>query len=124
MQLKINGTDFTSFIAAGGFKWQRNDLESPKAGRTLDGTMQRGRVTTKIRLDITCRPLSTSELDLLMNKIYPEYVTVQYDDPMYGNVTKTMYSNNTPATCLIVHKDAGNNTWETWDEVTFPLIER
>ena len=123
MLLKIGGTDFTSYIEAGGFKWQRNDLESPKAGRTLDGTMQRGRVTTKIRLDIKCRPLSNAELTLLLNKIYPEYVTVQYDDPMYGRVTKTMYSNNNPASCLIVHKDS-SSTWETWDDVSFPLIER
>lgn len=120
MILKINGTDITPYIAAGGFKWQRNDLESPKAGRTLDGIMHRGRVTTKMRLDITCRPLYLLELKMIMTLIYPEYVQVEYDDPMSGRVSKTMYSNNTPATCLIVHEDGT----ETWDEVTFPLIEQ
>ena len=120
MLLKINGTDITPLIAAGGFKWQRNDLESPDAGRTLDGIMHRGRVTTKIRLDITCRPLSALELKLLLRIIINEYVSVEYDDPMSGREYKTMYSNNNPATCLIVHSDGT----ETWDEVTFPLIER
>lgn len=120
MLLKIDGTDITSLVAHGGFKWQRNDLESPDAGRTLDGLMHRGRVTTKIRLDITCKPLKQSELRSLLNLIYPEYVMVEYDDPMQGRVTKQMYSNNNPVTCLRVHSDGT----ETWDDITFPLVER
>lgn len=120
MVLKINGTDILPLIAAGGLKWQRNDLESPKAGRTLDGVMHRGRVTTKIRLDITIKPLKAEELRMLLNLIFPEYVQVEYDDPMQGRVRKTMYSNNNPATCLRIHSDGT----ETWDEVTFPLIEQ
>jgi len=120
MILKIDGTDITSLIALGGIKWQRNDLESPDAGRTLDGIMHRGRVTTKIRLDITCRPLTKSEVQMVLNLIYPEYVTVVYDDPMEGRVMKSMYSNNNPATFQMVHSDGT----ETWDDVTFPLIEQ
>ena len=120
MVLTINGTDITSLIAHGGLKWQRNDLESPKAGRALDGLMYRGRVSTKIRLDITCRPMKTDELRTLLNLIYPEYVSVTYEDPMEGVVTKTMYSNNNPVTFLRMHSDGT----ETWDDITFPLVER
>lgn len=120
MVLKIDGHDVTSFVALGGLKWQRNDLESPKAGRTLDGVMHRGRVSTKVRLDITCRPLNSMEVMNLLNWIYPEYVSVEYDDPMQGRVLKTMYSNNNPATFQMVHSDGT----ETWDDISFPLIER
>ena len=120
MTLTINGVDIVPYIAYGGFKWQRNDIDSPETGRSLDGLMHRGRVTTKIRLDITCRLLTTEELRVVLNTIQPEYVTVGYDDPMYGYVVKTMYSNNNPATYQI-KKPSGK---EYWSGVTFPLVER
>lgn len=120
MVLTIGSLDVVPFIAQGGVKWQRNDIDAPNTGRTLDGLMHRGRVTTKIRLDITCKPLKASELQLLLNAIYPEYVTVTYDDPMYGRVTKTMYSNNNPASFLIPQTDGD----DLWSGITFPLVER
>lgn len=120
MVLTIGSLDVVPFIAQGGVKWQRNDIDAPNTGRTLDGLMHRGRVTTKIRLDITCKPLKASELQTLLNAILPEYVTVTYDDPMYGRVTKTMYSNNNPATFLMMQPDDD----DMWTGVTFPLVER
>lgn len=120
MTLTVNGVNLMPFIAYKGLKWQRNDLDAEGAGRTMDGTMQRGRITSKSRLDITCRPLSGDELRAVMNAIYPEFVTVVYDDPMEGLVAKSMYSNNTPASCMLVKEDGTT----FWTDVTFPLIER
>lgn len=120
MTFMINGTDMTPFVAFGGFKWQRYDVDDPDTGRSLDGLMYRGRISTKIRLDITCKPLESAELRTVLNVILPEFVTVIYDDPMYGRVTKTMYSNNNPASYLI-RKPSGK---EYWSGITFPLIER
>lgn len=120
MTLTINGSDMTPYIAYGGLKWSRNDIDAPNTGRAMDGLMYRGRVTTKIRLDVTCRLLEKSEISTVLNAILPEYVTVTYDDPMYGRVTKTMYSNNNPAVFQLKKKDGR----EFWAGVTFPLIER
>lgn len=120
MTLTINGVDMVPYIAKAGLKWQRSDIDSPNTGRTIDGLMQRGRVATKIRLDVTCRLLESQEVSIVLNAIIPEYVTVTYDDPMYGRVTKTMYSNNNPATYQL-KKNSGK---EYWGGVTFPLIER
>ena len=120
MTLTVNGTNMIPYIAYGGVKWQRNDIEAPNTGRAIDGLMYRGRVSTKIRLDITCRPLTASELSTVLNAIYPEYVEVSYDDPMLGHTTKTMYSNNNPASYLINKPDGK----EYWSGITFPLIER
>lgn len=120
MQVIIDGTDITDYIAYGGFKWQRYDVDGPDAGRTMDGTMHRLRVGTKIRLDITCRPLNDTELQTLLNLILPEYVDVTYNDPMYGYVTKRMYANNNPA----VYQIKKNNGTAIWTGVTFPLVER
>lgn len=119
--LEINGTDITPYIAFKGVKWTRSDIDSPDTGRTMDGLMHRGRVTTKIRLDITCKPLTASQASVVHNAVYPEYVTVRYTDPQAGGiVTKTMYSNNNPASFLINRE----NTDALWDGITFPLVER
>lgn len=117
MILKINGVDITPFIAQRGIKWQRNDLDGSNAGRTMDGTMYRERVTSKVRLDITCLPLSSENASTVLNAIYPEYVEVEYIDPMYGRSVKTMYSNNTPATFI-------DTVTDLWEGIAFPLIER
>lgn len=120
MRLIINGVDMIPYIAQGGIKWQRNDIDAPNTGRTIDGLMHRGRVATKIRLDITCRPMRDDELRIVLNTIFPEYVNVEYDDPMYGHTYKTMYSNNNPASFLMIQ----TNGDEMWTGITFPLIER
>lgn len=120
MVLKINGVDILPFVAQKGVKWQRNDLDGENAGRTMDGVMHRSRVTSKIRLDITCVPLRSEDASTVLNAIYPEYVSVEYTDPMHGLVTRTMYSNNNPAT----HMYAQSDGIEYWEGITFPLIER
>jgi len=120
MTLTIGGVNIVPYIAQGGIKWSRNDIDAPNTGRTMDGMMHRGRVTTKIRLDITCKPLKASELSVVLNAIYPEYVTVVYDDPMSGHVQKTMYSNNNPASYLLPQADGD----DLWTGITFPLVER
>ena len=62
MTLTIDNVDVVPFIAFGGLKWSRNDIDSPDTGRALNGLMYRGRVATKIRLDVTCRLLKADEL--------------------------------------------------------------
>lgn len=119
MILTIDGTNIVPYIAYQGVKWQRNDIDGENAGRTLDGVMRRSRVGTKIRLDITCRPLTSEEAQVVLTSIMPEYVTVKYTDPQAGVVTKQMYSNNNPASYLMKKKDGR----EYWSGITFPLIE-
>lgn len=126
LRIKSSGTsdhwtDFSGYIKYGGFGWSRADVDAEDSGRGLDGTMLRARVSTKIRLDIECIPLTALQIKTLFDAIYPVYVDVQYYDPKTNDITtKTMYSNNHPA--AIAHVDAGGNV--LWDGVTFPLIER
>lgn len=117
MVLKINGVDMLPYIVQNGIKWQRNDVDGPNAGRTMDGYMHRERVTSKVRLDVTCLPLSSEDASVVLNAVYPEYVEVEYIDPMLGHRITTMYSNNTPATYIDTDTDM-------WEGITFPLIER
>lgn len=121
MTLEIDGVDIVPFIAYGGLKWQRSDVDGDGAGRDLSGEMRRNRVATKVRLDVTCRLLKASELSTVLTAIMPEYMSVTYYDPQVGGVvTKTMYANNHPASYQIKHPDGT----EWWSGVTFPLIEK
>ena len=121
MVLTVNGVNMIPYTKYQGFKWQRADVDSSKAGRTLDGKLHRGRIATKIRLDVECRPLKTSEASIVLQAILPQWVTVTYTDPMQGTeVTKTMYANNNPASFCI--KQTNGDEW--WNGITFPLIEQ
>lgn len=121
MVLKIDGIDMTPYIAHGGVKWQRSDVDSSEAGRSLDGRLMRSRVATKVRLDVTCRPLTAKEASIVLSAIMPVWVTVEYTDPQVGTeVIKTMYANNNPASFLMTN-GAGV---EYWGGITFPLIEQ
>ena len=119
MILELNGVDIVPYIAHGGVQWQRSDVDGTDAGRDLTGTLRRNRVATKVRLDITCRPLKYSEAQTVLTAIMPEWVSVRYTDPDAGLVTKTMYANNNPATYLLKRPDGT----EWWHGITFPLIE-
>ena len=121
MTFMIDGKDMTPYVAYGGFKWQRSDIEGSDAGRDLTGRLRRNRIATKIRLDITCRLLKSDEVHTVLSAIMPEYVTVKYYDPEAGMVVeKKMYSNNNPASFQIRRPDG--TIW--WSGVTFPLIEQ
>lgn len=118
--LVIDGTDITNLVAENGINWSRNDLDGPNAGRTLSGLMIRDRVAVKIKLEVKCRDLSDAEIRTLLNVLYPVYLSVTYEDPIYGVVTKEMYSNNNKATLGYIDT-AGKKKWKS---VSFPLIER
>ena len=122
MVFTVNGVDLAPYIAKEGFQWTRNDVDGPNAGRSLDNAyMIRDRVAVKRKLNVTCRPLTTAEIKVVLNAILPEFVTVKYTDPMAGGtVTKQMYSNNVPASFLLAHRSGV----DYWGGVTFPLVER
>ncbi len=113
--------DISGYLKADkGFKVTRNDLDSPKAGRTIGGKMVRGRKASKEKIECAARPLTQSESEILLNLIYPEFITVRYLSPRKGRVTGTFYSNNVPATFL---REKPNGT-QQWEDITFPLVEQ
>ena len=112
-------TDLTPYLAFGGLKWSRNDVDASDAGRDQSGLMHRARVGLKIRLDGTCRPLLQEEATIVLQAIKPEWLQVRYFDLQEGAiVTKKMYSNNIPATFLLQR-----GTDQYWEGIAFPLIE-
>lgn len=121
MTMTVNGVDMTRFIARNGLKWQRSDVDGSNAGRLANGDMQRDRVATKIRWDLTCRPLTGGELSQILSAIEDEYVLVVYTDPVTNSdKTDIFYSNNFPVNLLGVTLSGT----EYWTGLTFPLIQR
>ena len=124
MIFTINGVDITPFIAFGGLQYSLNDVDAPNTGRSMDATMHRSRVASKVRWDVTCRPLKTDEVQTVLNAIEPEWVTVQFTNPLTGYaITKTMYSNNRKAK-FMMHRNGANGGYDLWQIDAFPLIER
>lgn len=118
---KINGINIAKYIKHKGIKWTRNDIDSANAGRDLSGTMNRGRVVMKMKINITLLPLKQEETEMILNLIDPEYVFVDYIDPKVGlRQNVEFYSNNVPATFCVVD----SNGELLWDDISFPLIER
>lgn len=118
MKLVIGGTDITHFVARDGVKWSRNDVDKD-SGRTLDGRMQRGRVATKVRLDVTLVPMNETNLRPILQKLMPVSTQVTYTDPLEGEVTKEMYANN-HSVKLVVEDSNGERIYK---DIEFPLIE-
>lgn len=122
MVFKIGGVDITPYMHFKGLKYATFDLDSEETTRTLDGTLRRSRVATKVRWDVPCKPLRTSELETLMALLKPEWVTLEASDPVFGLRTGTFYSNNNSISMSITSKISDDE--ELWDGLTFPLIER
>ena len=119
---RVNGTDILPYIKESGMKWQRNDVDDPKTGRTMDATMHRSRVATKFRVDFEAIPLNSEQTRFLMNLIMPVFVDVETNlHPLYGYFRGYFYSNNVPATCMMIDKKTGG---VIWTGITFPLIEK
>ncbi len=119
MTVEINSVDFTPFILVGKLNWEKNDIDSSSAARTLDGTMRRKRVATKRALSFTCKRMTTEDLQKLCSAIAPEYVSVTYLDPEFGLVTKTFYNSKLTAVTWGV---VGDTTY--WDGAQFSLVEK
>ena len=119
MQVLIDGVEFSDCVAAGGLKWSRNDIDGPNAGRNKAGTMIRDRITTKMRCDWKARPLPDARHRSLMRAILPEYISITYNDPVYGRGSRVMYVSNATAEHLMTR---GGEDW--WHNTQFASIER
>ena len=112
--------DITPMIAWQGLTFSRNDVDAPDAGRTMDGTMHRGRVASKEKMEIKTVQLTRAQVSALETLLFPETIQVRVTPYPKTNAahTMTMYSNNVKAT-YIIHRANG----EDLQSLSFPLVE-
>ena len=117
-RFKVDGSDISPYVT--GVKWSVNDIDAPNSGRDMTGTMRRGRVAVKAKLQFTCRTMTHGELAWLNGVIGKETVSVSYLDPCFGQRTATFYGSSVDSALWRSDSDAGE-TW--WESPTFNLIE-
>ena len=115
---RIGNTDFSSFVKSGGLRWSRNDIDAPGSGRDMTGTMRRGRVAIKVKLQISCRNLTHDQMLALNAALSPETVTVAYLDPREGLRVSTFYGSSVDAATWTSH-----NNETIWEGASFNLVE-
>jgi hypothetical protein len=85
----INGVQVTQPATV---TYNRYDLDSEESFRGLDGTMQRDRITTKVKLDCQWNALTSSQMSQLLKAMDDVFFNINYFDPYLGSYTsKTFY---------------------------------
>ena len=111
----------TPYIAFGGLEYQLSDIDDPDTGRTMNGTMRRGKITDKDKWMLKFRPLTTEEMSIILTAVTHEYVSVTYLSPRENTVlTKTMYVGDRKASHCIYR----TNGTTLWNDLGFSLIEQ
>lgn len=120
---KINGHDYTEYLADDGLKPTRNDLDADGSGRNLlDGLMYRTRIATKVKWTVTFDRLDEAVVKQIEEDMYADdnYVTVIMLDPKQNrNVERTYYCSTINEG---IQRYIGGRT--VYDGVTFNLTER
>ena len=112
--------DITPYIAFNGLEYQLSDVDSPDAGRTLDGVMHRGKISDKDKWKIKFRALTTDEASILIPLVCRETFVCHYLSPRYGGmVYKTMYAGDRNASHCIEREDGTI----LWKDLAFNIIE-
>lgn len=125
LKLEIyNGTswvDITPYIAWQGISFSRNDVDDPDTGRDMSGTMRRGRIAIKEKMNVQTIPLKRSAISTIYNLVLPQTFQVRVTGhpgvPGSSSITYTMYSNNF-ATSPVIETANGEVM-----SAKFPLIE-
>ena len=122
--LKINGTEIAGYIKIDGFEWQRNDIDGSGAGRSVTGLAIRDLIASKIRLDCTCRELTSAERTTLETLLFSAdsagFLTVTCDDTIFRGSSRTMYCS---AMSSGFSRRKADGT-EYWKNAKFVLVER
>ena len=112
--------NITPWIKYQGLTFSRNDVDAPDAGRDMSGTMHRGRVASKEKMNISTVQLTRTQSARLQSLLFPETILVRVNPYPRTNSSQIfyMYSNNVN-TQYVIHRESG----EDLQELSFPLIE-
>ena len=121
--IKINGNDYTDYLANDGLKPTKNDLDSDGSGRNLlDGLMYRSRIATKLKWTVSFNRMPPDVLQALESDLYADdnYVSVTLLEAGQNRyITRTYYTSTiTEGTQRYIGGDV------VYDGVTFDITER
>lgn len=111
-------TDITNLIANKGITWSFNSVDADGAGRSLDGIMHRKQIAIKNKLEITCRPMTSTEVEELRTLLANEWLDVKFTDNAEVTTFKGYRGANVSTAVLVSH-----NNKDMWSGLRFSLIE-
>ena len=100
------------------YQWDLEDVSKADAGRTEDGTMEKGRIGQVVKLSLSWGPLTTAEISQILQAFNPEYINVAYLDPQKGDYTEAEFYVGNRSTPLY------NSALGLWSNLSFNLIRR
>ena len=100
--------------------WGLQDVSSSDAGRTDDALMHKNRVAQKRTLSFTWNIKAPGVAAQILQMFNPEYVYVQYHDPMLNAYTTRLF--------YVGDRTAPVKTWtvgnKLYESISFDIIER
>lgn len=92
MNLKLNNTNISSYVAESGYKIYRRYIKLGPDVKTLDGVIHPGAEKELVTLVVPIVGVSSADYHTLFSYITKPTVQVNYDDPDHGNRTITCTS--------------------------------
>lgn len=121
MSMNMIKVDGVQLPCPSALTWGLQDVSAADSGRTQDALMHKNRVAQKRTLNVTWNALDWEATCAIIQAVNPEYVQVEYPDPLTGNQheTRTFYvgDRSAPFKCWWI----GNQRMEG---LTFDFIER
>ena len=111
---KIDGKDFSWILNEGSISWSRNDLDSDKTNRMMNGDLFRSRIAVKRKLKISnCKRMTMAEIKSLNDALYPPLIRIEVLDPLAGGAyTGTFYGSTVESTLQVYDRTADETYWE------------
>lgn len=118
---KLNGHDYTKYLAEEGLKPSKNDLDADGSGRNLlDGLMYRSRIATKVKWTVSFLRLDEEVMAQLEADMDSDYVKITMLDAKVNRYVERSYYCSTINEG--VQRYIGGRT--VYDGVTFNITER
>ena len=100
------------------YVWGLSDVSAEDAGRTEDMKMHKNRIGQAVTIQLIWRYVSTAVASQVLKAFNPEYVDVEYIDPLEGGTKKRNFyvgDRNAPMY---------NCELDLWEEISFTIIQQ
>lgn len=115
--IRVDGVDMPN---PSSMKWSLQDVSIGDSGRDDKGYMYKGRVTQKVKIELSWSAVKPSVASTILSAFNPEYINVRYFDPKANAYQiKNFYVGDRSAPTKIWA--VGQKIYET---VSFDIIER
>lgn len=117
------GVSWVNVKCPSSYQYLLEDVSDSSAGRTEDGVMNKNRIGQVIGVELSWNGITTKELHDLLLTFNPEYITVQFIEPLSGDADNNyykeleMYVGNRTAPMY-------NASMGLWESLSLKIVDR